>query len=78
MDENTTSMSVNELTENDIPGATLHEPLESATVAVCKVLRYFKLHISPHTASPHITRGYLNPRSEFGCAKYLQMVQSSG
>ena len=32
MDEEPGSSSVDELTENDIPGAILHEPLESATV----------------------------------------------
>ena len=32
MAEATTSTSVNDLTENDIPGAVLQEPLESATV----------------------------------------------
>ena len=32
MDKVTASTSVNELTENNIPGAVLHAPLESATV----------------------------------------------
>ena len=30
--------SVNELTESDIPGADLHEPLENATVATRSVV----------------------------------------
>lgn len=32
MDVDTVATAVDELTESDIPGATLHEPLESATV----------------------------------------------
>ena len=32
MDVDTVATSVDQLTESDIPGATLHEPLESATV----------------------------------------------